>query len=243
MWAMTLAPIYQTRHEPIIVHTERGRERERGGVTNNIAAHVASQTFYLIERVIDTLFKRLLNGHARQCFQLVGLRLFNEILHLILLCSDGLIDAAHGRFVGNSVANAHGEAVMQQPIIDDRLCFVEEAFRGFWSVFVENHVHQAALRPTQCLFKWLGTRDVNNSTTASRNVPTYLFAQNTAQQFTRLDQHARVTWRHERFLFRRMQCHFAVEIDVGQNQREHLFARPQRFWLQDSRLNIACNDS
>ena len=81
---------------------------------------------------------------ARLALELVGLlRLLHDGLHVLLGVVDDLGHVGHGLGVRLRVADADGEAAVQQPVVDHLLAVVDEVARHLRAHVVHNDVQQA----------------------------------------------------------------------------------------------------
>mmetsp|Transcript_12899 Transcript_12899/g.36269 ORF Transcript_12899/g.36269 Transcript_12899/m.36269 type:complete len:465 (-) Transcript_12899:2165-3559(-) len=83
------------------------------GLLGDFAGVVAG----LVENLVDLIFKGFHHCVARLRLQLVALELVDKDLHLLLGPGDGVIDDRHGFVVCYRVANADGEAVLEEPVV------------------------------------------------------------------------------------------------------------------------------
>jgi hypothetical protein len=72
-------------------------------------------------RAAHLVLKRLHDGAPRLLLQVVALHLLNQLLHVRLGLLHDVVDDLHGAWVGNQVADADGEAVLQEPLVDGEL--------------------------------------------------------------------------------------------------------------------------
>ena len=63
-----------------------------------------------------------------------------------------IADAVHGLRICHGVTNANGEAVLQQPVVDEVLSLGQEGAGGLGPLFHPDHMNERPSTGTQCLF-------------------------------------------------------------------------------------------
>mmetsp|Transcript_4551 Transcript_4551/g.11871 ORF Transcript_4551/g.11871 Transcript_4551/m.11871 type:complete len:316 (-) Transcript_4551:1057-2004(-) len=103
-----------------------------------------------VQARVDLGLKALHQGSPRLRLQLVVLRLLNEPLHLSLGVGDHVVDLCHRLRVSNCVTNSHCEAMLEQPVVHNRLNVIEEEACSIGPAVHPDHVHETACRGPQC---------------------------------------------------------------------------------------------
>eukprot|EP00976_Prorocentrum_cordatum_P043526 880643-Prorocentrum_minimum.AAC.10 len=105
----------------------------------------------LVQHLVHAVLKRLLHRAPGLRLQLLLLRLLDQRLHLVLRHLDGVVDDHHGLLVSDGVTDADGEALLQQPVVDQRLRLAHEPAGGIRALLLPDGVHQPARRCAQRL--------------------------------------------------------------------------------------------
>mmetsp|Transcript_27825 Transcript_27825/g.91057 ORF Transcript_27825/g.91057 Transcript_27825/m.91057 type:complete len:281 (-) Transcript_27825:1377-2219(-) len=178
------------------------RERPLRGVARLVARRV--------QNLVDAVLKALLHGAPGLRLELLLLRLLDQAPDILLRLCDDVVDGFHRRFVRDGVPDANREAVLEQPVVDERLGLGEEDASCGGAPLAPDDVDQ---RPP------------------SR--PERLFAQRPHQEPPVLDEHFGVARRKVGLVGILMPRRLAPNVDVGEDEVEHLLPCPERARLQD----------
>eukprot|EP00958_Prasinococcus_capsulatus_P026051 scaffold4543_cov350-Prasinococcus_capsulatus_cf.AAC.1 len=180
------------------------------GLAQRGLRRVARLVARLVEHLVDPVLEGLLVGAAGLLLQRALLRLLDEVLHLLLGLADDVVDVEHGVVVRHRVTDADAGAVVQQPVVHQRLDLVDHRARRRGAVLQPGGVDQAAL---------LGAHRV--------------LAHDAREQLPLVDQHLRVPGGEVVRLAVLVPRRHAPHVHLGQDEGEHLLARPQRARLED----------
>ena len=109
--------------------TGRHRHLHVVGVVQRVLRRVTGVVTRLVENLVNLLLERLLSRHARLHLELALLVNAHNLLHVGLGLGDGVVDVPHGPVVGDRVGDADGEAVVEQPVVEQPLHLRHEIAR------------------------------------------------------------------------------------------------------------------